>query len=96
VKALDRWLTNVSKRSNTIGLDTAAIASVFLTRAGRLKAGSSRWGLTQALSITGLMTWAVRCLTDLETNMMSVMSEGTHDIDSEEVKLTQVYQRRNE
>lgn len=88
VKALDRWLsTRLETLGNTIVL-TAAIASVFLTRAGRLKAGSAGWGLTQALSITGLMTWAVRCLTDLETNMMSVMRvKELTDIDSEEVKL---------
>jgi len=54
-----------------------------LTRIGRLKAGSAGWGLTQALSITGLLTWAVRCLTDLETQMMSVLriTEVT-DLDS--------------
>jgi len=38
-----------------------------------LKAGSAGWGLTQALAITGLLTWTVRVLTDLETQMMSVM-----------------------
>jgi ATP-binding cassette subfamily C (CFTR/MRP) protein 1 len=88
VKALDRWLsTRLETLGNTIVL-TAAIASVFLTRAGRLKAGSAGWGLTQALSITGLMTWAVRCMTDIETNMMSVMRvKELTDIDSEEVKL---------
>ena len=36
------------------------------------RSGSVGWGLTQALSITGLLNWAVRCLTDLETQMMSV------------------------
>lgn len=67
---------------------TAAVASVSLTRIGRLKAGSAGWGLTQALSITGLLTWAVRCLTDLETNMMSVMRvKELTDLDSEEPDL---------
>lgn len=37
------------------------------------RSGSVGWGLTQALSITGLLNWAVRCLTDLETQMMSVL-----------------------
>lgn len=93
-KALDRWLsTRLETLGNTVVL-TAAIASVFLTRAGRLKAGSAGWGLTQALSITGLLTWAVRCLTDLETNMMSVMRvKELTDIDSEEVKLDQITSR---
>lgn len=88
VKAIDRWLsTRLETLGNTI-VFTAAIASVFLTRAGRLTSGSAGWGLTQALSITGLLTWAVRCLTDLETNMMSVMRvKELTDIDSEEVKL---------
>lgn len=69
VKAFDRWLsTRLETLGNTV-VFTAAVASVFLTRTGRLKAGSAGWGLTQALAITGLLTWAVRCLTDLETNM---------------------------
>lgn len=95
VKALDRWLsTRLETLGNTI-VFTAAIASVFLTRAGRLKAGSAGWGLTQALSITGLLTWAVRCLTDLETNMLSVMRvKELTDIDSEEVKLDDGPSRR--
>jgi len=73
VKALDRWL---SVRLETLGnaaVFATAIASVLLTRAGKLKSGNAGWGITQALSITGLMAWAVRCLTDLETQMMSVM-----------------------
>jgi len=73
VKALDRWLSvRLESLGNVIVL-AAAVASVFLTRAGRLKSGSAGWGLTQALSITGLLTWAVRVLTDLETQFMSVM-----------------------
>jgi hypothetical protein len=69
IKVLDRWLsTRLENLGNTV-VFTAAVASVLLTRAGSLKAGSAGWGLTQSLAITGLMTWAVRCLTDLETNM---------------------------
>jgi ABC-type multidrug transport system fused ATPase/permease subunit len=45
---------------------------VFLSRAGKLKSGAAGWGLTQALSITGLLTWAVRTLTDAETQFLSV------------------------
>jgi len=69
IKVLDRWLaTRLESLGNSV-VFTTALASVFLTRSGRLKAGSAGWGLTQALAITGLMTWAVRTLTDLETNM---------------------------
>ena len=85
VKALDRWLScNLEVFGNVMVL-ISAIASVLLSRAGRLKAGSAGWGITQSLAITGLMAWAVRNLTNLETHMMSVMrvSELT-DIDSEE------------
>ena len=73
VKSLDRWLTIRLETLGNIIVLTSAVASVFLTRAGRLKAGAAGWGLTQALSITGLLTWAVRCLTDLESQMMSVL-----------------------
>lgn len=49
---------------------------------------SNSWGLTQALSITGLLTWAVRVLTDLETQFMSVMRtmEVTDLLESTNVK----------
>lgn len=84
VKGLDRWL---SVRLETLGnlvVLLTSIASVILTRSGKLKSGSAGWGLTQSLAITGLLTWAVRVLTDLETQMMSVMrvTELTN-IDSE-------------
>ena len=88
VKALDRWLsTRLETLGNTV-VFAAAVASVFLTRAGRLKAGSAGWGLTQSLAITGLLTWAVRCLTDLESNMMSVMRvKELTDLDRDTVEL---------
>jgi ATP-binding cassette subfamily C (CFTR/MRP) protein 1 len=86
VKSFDRWLsTRLESLGNTV-VFTAAVASVFLTRAGRMEAGSAGWGLTQALAITGLLTWAVRCLTDLETSMMSVMRvKELTDLDRDEV-----------
>lgn len=85
VKALDRWLSiSLEAIGNSMVLITA-IASVFLTRAGKLQSGSAGWGLTQSLAITGLMAWAVRNLTMLESHMMSVMrvTELT-DIEAEE------------
>ena len=87
VKAIDRWLSIRLETLGNIVVFTSAIASVYLTRAGKLKAGSAGWGLTQALSITGLLTWAVRTLTDLESNMMSVVRvEELTDLDADEVK----------
>mmetsp|Transcript_38635 Transcript_38635/g.93395 ORF Transcript_38635/g.93395 Transcript_38635/m.93395 type:complete len:1518 (+) Transcript_38635:75-4628(+) len=73
VKALDRWLsTRLEALGNFMVLSTA-IASVILSRSGRLLPGKAGWGLTQSLAITGLMAWAVRNLTMLESHMMSVM-----------------------
>ena len=86
VKTMDRWL---STRLETLGnfiVFAVAMASIYLTRMGQLGPGSAGWGLTQALSITGLLSWAVRCLTDLETNMMSVLRvKELTNVDAEEV-----------
>jgi ABC-type multidrug transport system fused ATPase/permease subunit len=73
VKALDRWLSIRLETLGNVIVFMAAMVSVFLTRAGKLKAGSAGWGLAQAMAITGLLTSAVRTLTDLETHMMIVM-----------------------
>jgi ABC-type multidrug transport system fused ATPase/permease subunit len=73
LKALDRWLSIRLEGSGNLVVLAAAVTSIFLTRAGRLKAGSAGWGLTQTLAITGLLTWAVRVVIDLESQMMSVM-----------------------
>jgi ABC-type multidrug transport system fused ATPase/permease subunit len=73
VKILDRWLsTRLETLGNSVVL-TAAVAAVLLTRAGKLQPGLAGWGLTQSLAITGLMTWAVRVLTDMEGNFLSVL-----------------------
>jgi ATP-binding cassette, subfamily C (CFTR/MRP), member 1 len=65
VKALDRWLSTRLETLGNVVVFAAAVASIILTRSGQLKAGSAGWGLTQALAITGLLTWAVRTLTGL-------------------------------
>ena len=73
VKCLDRWLSIRLETLGNIVVLLSAFASIVLTRNGQLKSGSAGWGLTQSLAITGLLTWAVRVLTDLESQMMSVM-----------------------
>lgn len=73
VKALDRWLSVSLEFLGNSMVFMAAMACVTLSRAGRLSSGRAGWGLTQSLAITGLMAWAVRNLTMLESHMMSVM-----------------------
>ena len=84
VKALDRWLSVTLEAIGNSMVFITAVSCVFLSRAGRLQSGSAGWGLTQSLAITGLMAWAVRNLTMLESQMMSVqrVTELT-DIESE-------------
>jgi len=73
VKSLDRWLSVRLENLGNILVFIGAIVSIFLTNRGRMKSGSAGWGLTQSLAITGLLIWAVRCLTDLESQMMSLI-----------------------
>lgn len=88
VKSLDRWLSIRLESLGNVVVLAAATASVFLTRAGRLRSGSAGWGITQALSITGLLTWAVRCLTDSETHFMSILRIAElSDLDTEETEI---------
>jgi ATP-binding cassette, subfamily C (CFTR/MRP), member 2 len=85
VKALDRWLSMRLETLGNIVVFATTLSSILLSRAGRLKAGSIGWGLTQSLAITGLMAWTVRTLTDLESNMMSVIRvQELTDVDSTE------------
>ena len=89
VKALDRWLSISLEFLGNSMVFATAIACVVLTRSGELKPGAAGWGLTQSLAITGLMAWAVRNLTMLESHMMSVtrVRELT-DLDLEEADTT--------
>ncbi len=91
VKALDRWLSIALEFLGNSMVFIAAITSVMLSRAGKLMPGAAGWGLTQSLAITGLMAWAVRNLTMLESHMMSVsrVRELT-DLDAEEADLSKL------
>eukprot|EP00428_Durinskia_dybowskii_P018803 CAMPEP_0170209546 /NCGR_PEP_ID=MMETSP0116_2-20130129/4362_1 /TAXON_ID=400756 /ORGANISM="Durinskia baltica, Strain CSIRO CS-38" /LENGTH=222 /DNA_ID=CAMNT_0010460027 /DNA_START=132 /DNA_END=799 /DNA_ORIENTATION=- len=63
----------------------------WLSVALELKPGSAGWGLTQSLAITGLMAWAVRNLTMLESHMMSVMRvRELTDLDSNDADMSKV------
>jgi ABC-type multidrug transport system fused ATPase/permease subunit len=89
VKALDRWLSVSLEFLGNSMVFATAIASVVLSRAGKLQPGAAGWGLTQSLAITGLMAWAVRNLTMLESHMMSVMRvRELTDLDLEEADTT--------
>jgi len=85
VKALDRWLSVSLEAIGNSMVFITALTSVLLSRAGRLQSGSAGWGITQSLAITGLMAWAVRNLTMLESQMMSVQ-RVSEIIDSESKK----------
>ena len=72
IKALDRWLSVRLETLGNIVVFAAAVTSIFLSRAGYLKSGKAGWGITQSLSITGLLSWAVRTITESESSFMSV------------------------
>jgi ABC-type multidrug transport system fused ATPase/permease subunit len=72
IKALDRWLSVRLESLGNIVVFAAAVTSIFLSRAGYLKSGKAGWGITQSLSITGLLSWAVRTITESESSFMSV------------------------
>lgn len=86
VKDLDRWLSVSLEFLGNSMVFATAIASVVLARANKVQPGAAGWGLTQSLAITGLMAWAVRNLTMLESHMMSVMRvRELTDLDAEEI-----------
>jgi len=59
IKALDRWLSVRLETLGNIVVFAAAVTCVFLSRAGALKSGKAGWGITQSLSITGLLVRAL-------------------------------------
>jgi len=69
IKRCDRYLSiRLETLANTLTL-LAAIISCWKTTTG----GNAGWGLSQALSITGLLNWAVRCLTETEQMIVSTI-----------------------
>jgi len=74
LKALDRWLSVRLEIMGNVIVFAAAITASILSRAGngKVTSGKAGWGITQALAITGLLNWAVRCVTESETQMMSL------------------------
>ena len=73
LKALDRWLSiRLEIMGNLIVFSAAIAASVLSKKGSGLTSGAAGWGITQALAITGLLNWAVRCVTESETQMLSL------------------------
>ncbi|CAM9754010.1 unnamed protein product, partial [Sphacelaria rigidula] len=69
---VDRWLSvRLEFLGNAVVL-SATLLSVFAASKGRLIAGLAGLSITNALSMTGLLNWAVRCFTETETMMNSV------------------------
>ena len=67
LKNADRWLSlRLESLANVLVFSCALFSSVAMKKGG--KAG---WGVTQALSVTGLLNWAVRCLTETEQMITS-------------------------
>jgi len=72
LKVVDRWLNmRLETLGNTICFSVAML-SIYTASKGHLGAGLAGLALTQALSLTGLMNWAVRCLSETENMMSSV------------------------
>ncbi|KAM3567875.1 hypothetical protein VYU27_009987, partial [Nannochloropsis oceanica] len=72
LKAADRWL---SVRLELLGACVVALGAVLAVQGaavGKLGAGLAGLALTNALGVTGLLNWAVRCLAETEAMMNSV------------------------
>jgi hypothetical protein len=72
LQVADRWLNvRLELLGNTVVL-LSALLSVRAATQGRLVAGLAGLAITNALSVTGLLNWAVRCYAETETMMNSV------------------------
>jgi hypothetical protein len=72
IQVADRWLNvRLELLGNTVVL-LSALLSVRAATQGRLVAGLAGLAITNALSVTGLLNWAVRCYAETETMMNSV------------------------
>ena len=54
-KVLDRWLSIRLESLGNVVVGMAALMSIFLKNIGRIQPGSAAFGLTQSLSVTGLL-----------------------------------------
>eukprot|EP00904_Undaria_pinnatifida_P009922 jgi/Undpi1/605/HiC_scaffold_10.g04069.m1 len=72
LKVVDRWLSvRLELLGNCVVL-TASLLSVVAASNGRLIAGLAGLSITNALSMTSLLNWGVRCFSETEMMMNSV------------------------
>ena len=76
LKSCDRWLSVRLEIMGNFVVFFAAMAAAWASSQNNLKSGAAGWGLTQALAITGLLNWAVRCVSESETQMLSILRVG--------------------
>lgn len=72
LKAADRWLSVRLELLGAVVVACGAILSVRGASVGALGAGLAGLAITNALGVTGLLNWAVRCLAETEAMMNSV------------------------
>ncbi|CAM9789450.1 unnamed protein product [Ectocarpus sp. 4 AP-2014] len=72
LKVVDRWLSVRLEMLGNFVVLMATLLSVFAASNGRLVAGLAGLSITNALSVTGLLNWAVRCVSETEMVMNSV------------------------
>ncbi|CAM9971891.1 unnamed protein product [Laminaria digitata] len=72
LKVVDRWLSVRLELLGNFVVLTATLLSVVAASNGRLIAGLAGLSITNALSMTGLLNWGVRCFSETEMMMNSV------------------------
>ena len=77
LKNADRYLSlRLETLANLLVYSCALFSSVTVKGGGR-----AGWGVTQALAVTGLLNWAVRCLTETE-QVRGLAPPHSQDLDS--------------
>eukprot|EP00752_Nemacystus_decipiens_P001289 g1282.t1 len=72
LKTVDRWLSVRLEMMGNVVVLMATLLSVYAASNGKLVAGLAGLSITNALSVTGLLNWAVRCVSETEMVMNSV------------------------